>query len=147
MQHACSPWNQGATWSEFGSIPARREISLDRNHSMTASLLGGLAVWNSEWAVGLRLLLLAGLQTEHPGSVWANINCHSKNIKNRNGYLTNKYNCLGHRKIITQCQATNCLATMDVSWCINNSDVLYHWTNCGTWPTLRDVCRVLKNYL
>lgn len=73
--HGCLPWNQGANWSELGSIPARRETSLDRNHSTTASLLGGLAVWNSEWAVGptllLLLLLLSGLQTEQTESVWA----------------------------------------------------------------------------
>ena len=69
-QHVYPPWNQGINWSELGSNPARREISLDLNHSITASLLGGLAVWNSSWAEGLRLLLLAGLQTEKPTLLW-----------------------------------------------------------------------------
>jgi len=69
-QHVHSPWNQGINWSELGSNPARREISLDLNHSITASLLGGLAVWNSRWAEGLRLLLLAGLRIEKPTLLW-----------------------------------------------------------------------------
>jgi hypothetical protein len=69
-QHVHSPWNQVTNRSELDSNPARREISLDLNHSITASLLGGLAVWNSRWAEGLRLLLLAGLWTEKPTLWW-----------------------------------------------------------------------------
>jgi hypothetical protein len=94
-----SPWNQGTKWSELGSNPARREISLDLNHSITASLLGGLAVWNSKWEEGLRLLLLAGLQTEKPTLLWPQqrtvkisshvaMRHHSKNTEYKNGYST-----------------------------------------------------------
>jgi hypothetical protein len=97
LQYVYSPWNHGANWSELGSNPARREISLDLNHSITASLLGGLAVCNSKWAEGLRLLLLAGLHTEKSTllqpqhrtvktSGEALMTCHSKNTENKNGF-------------------------------------------------------------
>lgn len=106
-QHVYSPWNQGISWSELGSKPARREISLDLNHSITASLLGGLAVWNSSWLEGLRLLLLAGLQTEKPTLLWP----LQRTVK------TSSHAAMTHHSKTTECKKMVIQLTVSVTIC------------------------------